>query len=61
MKTLITTELDVLKAQSEDWKMSSHGDYNMGSQILLAPVEWTKNGWFKVPDSFGLEKPLKAK
>lgn len=35
-------------------------DYlNMGRQTLLEPIEWTKNGWFKIPDNIKTEKPIK--
>jgi xylan 1,4-beta-xylosidase len=27
------------------------GFYNMGRQTLLLPVEWTKDGWYKIADS----------
>ena len=36
------------------WWMVFHGYekgyYNMGRQTLLEPVEWTADGWYKVPD-----------
>ena len=31
----------------------------MGRQTLLEPVEWTKDGWFKIPDSIHTDKPIK--
>ena len=35
------------------WWMMYHayenGFYNMGRQTLLQPVEWTKDGWYKIP------------
>jgi beta-xylosidase len=35
-------------------------DYlNMGRQTLLEPVEWTKDGWFKVPEGVKTENPIK--
>ena len=35
-------------------------DYlNMGRQTLLTPVEWTKDGWFKVPEGVKTENPIK--
>lgn len=36
-----------------------NGHYNMGRQTLLEPVEWTKDGWFKIPDRIKTDKPLK--
>lgn len=32
---------------------------NMGRQTLMEPVEWTKDGWFKIPDNIKTEKPIK--
>jgi xylan 1,4-beta-xylosidase len=32
---------------------------NMGRQILLEPVEWTQDGWFKIPDNVKTDKPIK--
>lgn len=32
--------------------------YNMGRQTLLEPVEWTKDGWFKIPDGIKTDKPI---
>jgi beta-xylosidase len=44
------------------WWMVFHGyekdHYNMGRQTLLAPVEWTKDGWYKIPGNFGITKPV---
>ena len=38
-----------------NWWMVFHGYengyYNMGRQTLLQPVEWTKDGWFKMPEN----------
>jgi beta-xylosidase len=37
-----------------NWWMVFHGYengyYNMGRQTLLQPIEWTKDGWFKMKD-----------
>ena len=45
-----------------DWWMMFHGyekeHYNMGRQTLLTPVEWTKDGWFKIPEKIDIEKPI---
>ncbi|MBB3188481.1 family 43 glycosylhydrolase [Microbacter margulisiae] len=35
------------------------GHYNMGRQTLLEPIEWTKDGWFKVPKGIETDKPIK--
>ena len=36
-----------------------NGHYNMGRQTLLEPVEWTKDGWFKIPDEVKTDEPIK--
>ena len=45
------------------WWMIFHGyengHYNMGRQTLLAPVEWTNDGWFKLPDNLKIDDPIK--
>jgi xylan 1,4-beta-xylosidase len=45
------------------WWMVFHGYengyYNMGRQTLLQPVEWTKDGWFKIPDDVKTDQPIK--
>ncbi len=33
--------------------------YNKGRQTLLLPVEWTKDGWYKIPDGITEDKPIK--
>lgn len=44
------------------WWMMFHayekGYYNLGRQTLLQPVEWTKDGWYKVPDKIQTDKPI---
>lgn len=46
-----------------DWWIVFHGyengDYNMGRQTMLEPVEWTKDGWYKIPDGIKTEEPIK--
>jgi len=34
------------------------GFYILGRQTLLQPVEWTKDGWYKVPDTIETDKPI---
>lgn len=35
-------------------------DYlNMGRQTLLEPIEWTKDGWFRIPNGVKTENPIK--
>ncbi|WP_088102792.1 family 43 glycosylhydrolase [Halalkalibacter urbisdiaboli] len=45
-----------------DWWMVFHGYENhlhtIGRQTLLIPIEWTEDGWFKVPDGMTTEQPL---
>jgi len=44
------------------WWMIFHayenGFYNMGRQTLMQPVEWTADGWFKIPDGVKTESPI---
>lgn len=35
------------------------GFYNMGRQTLLLPIEWTKDGWYKIPDGVRDDQPIK--
>ena len=32
---------------------------NMGRQTLMEPVEWTKDGWFKIPENIKTENSIK--
>lgn len=35
-------------------------DYlNMGRQTMLEPVEWTEDGWFRIPEGVKTENPIK--
>jgi xylan 1,4-beta-xylosidase len=47
----------------DNWYMIFHGYengfYNMGRQTLIVPVEWTEDGWYKIPDNIDLAKPIK--
>jgi xylan 1,4-beta-xylosidase len=36
-----------------------NGHHNMGRQTLLLPVEWTYDGWYKIPDSIKTDEPIK--
>ncbi len=31
----------------------------MGRQTLLQPVEWTKDGWYKIPGGIVDDQPIK--
>jgi xylan 1,4-beta-xylosidase len=45
------------------WWMLFHGYengfYNMGRQTLLLPVEWTKDGWYKIPEGVSVDASIK--
>ncbi|WEK35511.1 MAG: family 43 glycosylhydrolase [Candidatus Pseudobacter hemicellulosilyticus] len=49
--------------RSNKWWMVLHGYengyYNMGRQTLLAPLEWTADGWFKLPAGFDINAALR--
>ncbi len=53
----------VFEDASGSWWMILHGyergHYNMGRQTLLAPLVWTDDGWFKLPDGFEIDAPIK--
>lgn len=53
----------LLEDTKGSWWIVFHGyekDYlNMGRQTLMEPVEWTKDGWFKIPDGIKTENPIK--
>lgn len=34
--------------------------YNLGRQTLLQPVEWTKEGWYKVPEHIKTDQPIES-
>ena len=36
-----------------------NGYYNMGRQTLMEPVEWTNDGWFKLPANIQTSNPIK--
>lgn len=46
-----------------NWWMVFHGYengyYNMGRQTLLQPIEWTKDGWFKMKEGIKTEDKIK--
>ena len=46
-----------------NWWMLFHayekGFYDMGRQTMLLPLEWTKEGWYKIPDGVSEAKPIK--
>ena len=46
-----------------DWLIVYHayenGFYNLGRQTLMEPVEWTGDGWFKIPENIRVDEPIK--
>ncbi len=36
-----------------------NGYYNMGRQTLLQPIEWTDEGWYKIPNGIKTDEPIK--
>lgn len=46
-----------------NWWMVYHAyekdHYNMGRQTLLQPVEWTNDGWFRMPEGAGTPQPVR--
>ncbi|MFA9557851.1 family 43 glycosylhydrolase [Evansella sp. AB-rgal1] len=46
-----------------DWFMVYHAYENsfhtLGRQVLLVPIEWTEDGWFKVSDNIQPDQPIK--
>lgn len=48
---------------NDNWYMIFHGYekgyYNMGRQTLLVPIEWTEDGWYKIPNGIDIAKPIK--
>ncbi len=45
-----------------NWFMIFHGYengfYNMGRQTMLTPIEWTEDGWYKIPDAVKIDQPI---
>ncbi len=45
-----------------NWYLLFHGYengfYNMGRQTMLTPVEWTKDGWFKISDDIDIAQKI---
>jgi beta-xylosidase len=53
----------IFDAGNGDWYMIFHGYengyYNMGRQTMLVPVEWTKEGWFKISERIKIDGKIK--
>ncbi|UCH14910.1 MAG: family 43 glycosylhydrolase [Bacteroidales bacterium] len=62
-KWLSVGHATIFEDTSNKWWMIFHGyensHYNMGRQTLLAPVEWSNDGWFKMPDNLKIDEPIK--
>ncbi len=45
-----------------DWWILYHayekGNYTLGRQTLLEPIEWTEDGWFRVPSGVAADRPI---
>lgn len=45
-----------------DWLIVYHayenGFYNLGRQTLMEPVEWTGDGWFRIPEKIKVDQPI---
>jgi len=48
---------------SGSWWLIFHGyengHHNMGRQTLLLPIEWTHDGWYKIPEGIKIDEPIK--
>jgi beta-xylosidase len=51
-----------VQAVDGSWWMTAHayenGFRSLGRQTLLLPIEWTKDGWFRVPEGITAEKRI---
>jgi beta-xylosidase len=52
----------LVEAADGSWWMTAHGYENgfrgLGRQTLLLPIEWTNDGWFRLPAGIFAEKPI---
>lgn len=52
----------LVEAADGSWWMTAHayesGYRSLGRQTLLLPIEWTKDGWFCLPQDISPEKPI---
>ncbi|MCT8139608.1 family 43 glycosylhydrolase [Anaerobacillus sp. CMMVII] len=53
----------LIDTPSGEWWMVYHayenGFHTLGRQTLLLPIEWTENGWYKVPEGIKADQPLR--
>ena len=52
----------LVEAADGSWWMTAHAYENgfrgLGRQLLLLPIEWTAEGWFRLPAGVSAEKPI---
>lgn len=52
----------LVEATDKSWWMTCHayenGYRSLGRQLLLLPVEWTSNGWYRIPAGISADQPL---
>jgi xylan 1,4-beta-xylosidase len=52
----------LVEAADGSWWMTAHAYENgfrgLGRQLLLFPVEWTEDGWFRLPAGISAQKPI---
>jgi xylan 1,4-beta-xylosidase len=53
-----------VQAPDGSWWMTAHsyenGFRSLGRQMILLPLQWTNDGWFRLPDGVSPEKPIDA-
>ncbi len=54
----------VFEGPKGQWYCMYHGYqknyYTLGRQTLMEPIEWTDDGWFRVPDEIQTDQPIAA-
>ncbi|WP_219838556.1 family 43 glycosylhydrolase [Paenibacillus sp. R14(2021)] len=52
----------IIDTPGGDWWIVYHAYekdyYTLGRQVLLEPLEWTEDGWFRVPDGVAADQPI---
>ena len=52
----------LVEAADGSWWMTAHAYENgfrgLGRQTLLLPIDWTRDGWFRVPPGISPSKPI---
>jgi xylan 1,4-beta-xylosidase len=53
----------LIETPQGEWFMFYHtyrkGHFNLGRNIMLVPIEWTKDGWFRVPPGLRVDQPIR--